>query len=96
VPAAAGSSAVAFVNNYSWHRLWTFRARPGDLNDQGLRFLVISVGNLGANLLLLNCAVALGVEKVLAEAIVSVVLMPLSFVCTRAWAFRSAQPVAGG
>jgi dolichol-phosphate mannosyltransferase len=96
VPAAAGSFAMAFANNYSWHRLWTFRARRGDVNEQGLRFLLVSLGNLGANLLLLNCTVALGVGKVPAEAIVIVLLMPVSFICTRRWAFRSPHAVAGG
>jgi dolichol-phosphate mannosyltransferase len=96
VPAAAGSFAVAFTNNYSWHRLWTFRQRRGDRNEQGLRFLLVSLGNLGANLLLLNCTVAVGVGKVPAEAIVSVLLMPLSFICTRVWAFRPPRAVAGG
>ena len=87
LPAAVGSFSVAFVNNYSWHRLWTFRARRGRISDQGLRFLLVSLGNLGANLLLLHWIVGLNVDKVPAEAIASMLVTPVSFLGARMWAF---------
>ena len=87
LPAAVGSFSVAFVNNYSWHRLWTFRARRGRISDQGIRFLLVSLGNLGANLLLLHWLVDLHVDKVLAEAIASVLVTPVSFLGAKVWAF---------
>ena len=39
--AAACSFLVAVTNNYSWNRLWTFRAQRGHAYFQGLRFLVV-------------------------------------------------------
>jgi dolichol-phosphate mannosyltransferase len=87
LPAAVGSFCVAFVNNYSWHRLWTFRAGRGRISDQGLRFLLVSLGNLGANLLLLHWLVSLHVDRLPAEAIATVLVTPMSFLGAKVWAF---------
>lgn len=92
LPAAVGSFTVAFLNNYSWHRLWTFRTSRGRISDQGLRFLLVSLGNLGANLLLLHWLVSLHVDKVPAEAMASVLVTPVSFLGAKVWAF--ARPPA--
>jgi putative flippase GtrA len=94
--AAAGSFAAAVVNNYSWNRRWTFRGRRGRLYDQGLRFLFVSLGALGANLLLLQFIVSLHFGKLPAQAIAIVLITPLSFLGSKAWAFAPAQPIVGG
>jgi putative flippase GtrA len=94
--AAAGSFAVAVVNNYSWNRLWTFRGRRGSLGGQGLRFLVVSLGSLGANLLLLHAMVGLQVGKVPGQAIIIVLVAPMSFLGSKVWAFAQPQPAVGG
>src|ERR687883_477229 len=52
--AAACSFVVAVTNNYTWNRVWTFRGERGHIAYQGLRFLVVSVVSLGANLLILH------------------------------------------
>src|SRR5215510_2484530 len=69
LPAAVCSFAVAVTNNYLWNRLWTFRHQRGHVAYQGLRFLVVSLLALGANLLVLDLLVALGVEKIAGQAI---------------------------
>ena len=58
--AAVGSFLVAVTNNYTWNRIWTFRRQRGHLAYQGLRFLVVSVAALAANLVLLYLLVSLG------------------------------------
>jgi dolichol-phosphate mannosyltransferase len=87
LPAAVCSFAVAFTNNYTWNRLWTFRARQGAITGDGLRYLIVSLCSLGANLLILRALVSLHADKVLAEAMASVLVTPLSFLGSKLWAF---------
>ena len=85
--AATCSFLVAVTNNYTWNRLWTFRGQRGHVAYQGLRFLVVSVLALAANLVVLHFLVRLGTGKVLAQAIAIVLVMPLNFVGNKLWSF---------
>ena len=67
--AAVVSFLVAVSNNYWWNRHWTFRGQRGHFAYQGMRFGVVSAVALGANLGLLRLFVALGVGKVVGQAI---------------------------
>src|SRR5215208_2431760 len=67
--AAVGSFLVAVSNNYWWNRHWTFRSDRGHFAYQGMRFLVVSILALAANLIVLRALVAFGVGKILAQAI---------------------------
>jgi dolichol-phosphate mannosyltransferase len=87
--AAVCSFLVAVTNNYSWNRLWTFRAQRGHVAYQGMRFFVVSAAALVANqlwLLVLLDWFELG--KVLAQAIAIVLVLPLNFVGNKLWSFR--------
>ncbi len=95
LPAAVCSFLVAVTNNYTWNRVWTFRHQRGHFAYQGLRFLVVSVVALGANLLILDVLVGLGVGKIVGQAIAIVLVTPLNFIGNKLWSFRSA-PLAGG
>ena len=86
--AAVGSFLVAVTNNYTWNRLWTFRHNRGHVGVQGARFLVVSVLALVANLVMLQTLVALGVGKILAQAIAIVLVTPVNFVGNKLWTFR--------
>ena len=86
--AAACSFLVAVTNNYVWNRVWTFRGDRGHLAYQGLRFLIVSLIALGANLLILHAFVAAELNKVLAQAIAVVLVTPLNFVGNKLWSFR--------
>ena len=85
--AAVCSFLVAVANNYTWNRQWTFRGQRGHLAYQGIRFLVVSVVALSANLAFLRILVGLGLDKVLAQAIAVVLVMPLNFVGNKLWSF---------
>ena len=86
--AATCSFLVAVTNNYTWNRLWTFRHQRGRVAYQGMRFLVVSVVALLANLLVLRLLVAIGLGKILAQAIAIVLVTPLNFVGNKLWSFR--------
>ena len=88
LPAAACSFVVAVTNNYILNRVWTFRRHRGHLYYQGLRFLVVSLFALGANLAVLRILVALGMGKVVAQAIAIILVTPLNFVGNKLWSFR--------
>ena len=88
IPAAAGSFAVAVTNNYTWNRLWTFSHQRGHVAYQGLRFLVVSLVTLAANIALLRLFVHLSVDKITAQAIAVVLVTPLNFVGNKLWSFR--------
>jgi putative flippase GtrA len=87
IPAAVGSFLVAVTNNYTWNRLWTFRAQRGHVAWQGMRFLVVSTLALGANLLVLHVLVTVGLDERLAQAIAIVLVTPINFVGNKLWSF---------
>jgi len=87
---AAGtvSFLVAVTSNYTWNRLWTFRDQRGHVGVQGMRFFVVSLVSLGANLVLLQLLITLGTTKVVGQAIAIVLVTPLNFVGNKLWSFR--------
>jgi dolichol-phosphate mannosyltransferase len=86
--AATISFLVAVANNYTWNRLWTFRHQRGHYAYQGMRFLVVSVVALCANLIVLHTLVKAGLAEVPAQAIAVVLVTPLNFVGNKLWSFR--------
>ena len=88
LPAATISFLVAVTNNYLWNRLWTFRHQRGHVAYQGMRFLVVALVALVANLVCLRLLVGLGLGKILAQAIAIVLVTPLNFVGNKLWSFR--------
>jgi putative flippase GtrA len=89
LPAAACSFFVAVTNNYAWNRIWTFRHERGHMAYQGLRFLVVSILALGANLLILEALVGVGVGKIVAQAVAIILVTPLNFVGNKLWSFKT-------
>jgi dolichol-phosphate mannosyltransferase len=88
LPAAVCSFVVAVSNNYFWNRLWTFRSSRGHVYHQGMRFLVVSLAALGLNLAILRLLVALGADKILAQAVAIALVTPFSFSANKLWSFR--------
>ncbi len=86
--AATCSFFVAVTNNYLWNRVWTFRHQRGHFAYQGMRFLVVALVALVANLVVLRLLVALDVGKILAQAIAIVLVTPLNFIGNKLWSFR--------
>jgi putative flippase GtrA len=86
--AATASFLVAVTNNYTWNRLWTFRGQRGHVAYQGLRFLIVALCALAANLLILDLLIWFGLPKIPAQAIAIVLVMPLNFVGNKLWSFR--------
>jgi putative flippase GtrA len=87
--AASVSFLVAVSNNYLLNRLWTFRHERGHVGYQGMRFLVVSLVALGANLLILHLLVAVGTGKIVAQAIAIILVTPLNFIGNKLWSFRT-------
>jgi len=87
--AATCSFLVAVTSNYTWNRFWTFSEHRGHVGVQGMRFLVVSLVALAANLLVLHVLIAnAGLDKLLAQAIAIVLVTPLNFVGNKLWSFR--------
>jgi putative flippase GtrA len=91
--AATCSFLVAVTSNYTWNRLWTFREHRGHFGIQGMRFLVVSLAALGANLAVLHLLVVYGgLGRLVGQAVAIVVVTPLNFVGNKLWSFRRAKP----
>jgi putative flippase GtrA len=86
--AATCSFLVAVTCNYILNRLWTFRDRRAGVAAQGMRFFVVSLASLGANLVMLQILITLGASKVVGQAIAIVLVTPLNFVGNKLWSFR--------
>src|SRR5438046_8274654 len=78
--AATCSFLVAVTSNYTWNRLWTFHDRRGGVAAQGMRFLIVSLACLGANLLVLHLLITLGLGKLVGQAVAIALVTPLNFV----------------
>ena len=90
--AATCSFLVAVTSNYTLNRIWTFREHRGHVGIQGMRFLVVSLGALGANLVVLHLLFAYGdLPKLPAQAVAIVAVTPLNFVGNKLWSFRRAK-----
>ncbi len=86
--AATCSFFVAVTNNYLLNRIWTFRHRRGHFAYQGMRFLVVALLSLSANLVILRVLVAFGVGKIAAQAVAIILVTPMNFVGNKLWSFR--------
>lgn len=86
--AATVSFLVAVTNNYTWNRLWTFRGQRGHVAYQGIRFLVVAVCALAANLVILEALIAVGLDKIPAQAVAIILVTPLNFIGNKLWSFR--------
>jgi dolichol-phosphate mannosyltransferase len=86
--AATGSFVVAATNNYTWNRLWTFRGQRGHLVYQGMRFFAVSTAAYLANIGVLSALIALGLGKIVAQAVAIVLVTPLNFIGNKLWSFR--------
>jgi putative flippase GtrA len=86
--AATVSFLVAVTNNYTWNRLWTFRGHRGHVAYQGIRFLIVAICALAANLIVLEALVWSDLPKVPAQAIAIILVTPLNFVGNKLWSFR--------
>ena len=90
--AATFSFLVAVTSNYTWNRIWTFREHRGHLGIQGMRFFLVSLAALGANLVALHLLIAYGgLGKLVAQAVAIVAVTPLNFVGNKLWSFRRAK-----
>jgi putative flippase GtrA len=53
-----------------------------------MRFFVVSLASLGANLVLLELLVTAGTSKFVGQAIAIVLVTPLNFIGNKLWSFR--------
>jgi putative flippase GtrA len=86
--AAVCSFLVAVTSNYTWNRFWTFRDQRGHVGVQGMRFFIVSLASLGANLVLLQILITAGTSKFAGQAIAIVLVTPLNFIGNKLWSFR--------
>ena len=86
--AATGSFFVAVTSNYLLNRAWTFRDRRAGVAAQGMRFFVVALASLGANLVVLHLLITLGLGKLAGQAVAIVLVTPLNFVGNKLWSFR--------
>ncbi|HYF28655.1 MAG TPA: GtrA family protein [Baekduia sp.] len=80
---------VAVVNNFFWHRHWTFEAQHGHAGFQAARFVTVSVTAfvVGIGMLWTLVDVA-GLPEVGAQAVSLAVAAPVTFLVNRFWSFR--------
>jgi putative flippase GtrA len=86
--AATCSFLVAVASNYTLNRHWTFRERRRGVAAQGMRFFIVSLASLGANLIVLHLLITVGLGKLVGQAVAIVLVTPLNFVGNKLWSFR--------
>jgi putative flippase GtrA len=87
---AAGIALVASVSaGFLLYRHWIFVASHGHPGHQAARFLVLNLGAMGLSVLFLHEGIALGIDKVPAQAIALAMITPVTFFGNRLWSFRA-------
>jgi hypothetical protein len=71
-------------------------SEPACVYDQGIRFLVVSLCSLGANLALLHALVDLHADKLVAQRTAIVLATPVNFLGSKLSAVARPQPAAAG
>lgn len=90
--AATVSFVLGFGFNFAANRFWTFTAGAGAAGRQLFRFTIVAAIILGLDLALLRLAVeVLGVGSFVAQAVVILLLAPLSYFLNRLWTFRLSE-----
>jgi len=90
--ASAIGFAVGATNGFLLNRRWTFRDHVGD-SLTPVRWAVVQGGGLAVNEVLLYLLVDQGkVDKLLAQAMATVVVTVSTFIVNRAWTFRMHPP----
>jgi len=86
--AAVSSYAIGFSFNFLANRHWTFAAGEGRLDHQFVRFSILAGVILALDLALLKVAIGgLRINAVLAQAVVILLLAPVSFLGNLLWSF---------
>ncbi len=94
IAASAIGFAVGAVNGFLLNRAWTFRGHRGD-SLTPLRWCVVQGCGLLANLGLVYVFVSdAGLDKLLAQAFATSVVVVLTFFANRAWTFKDRVPGA--
>ena len=94
--AATASFCVAAFSNYVLNRRWTFGEYRRGFARQGVRFLVVSVFALSANLAFLDLLVVGGLDPIPAQLLAIVLVTPLSFLGNKLWTFRVGESPSEG
>jgi putative flippase GtrA len=89
VAAAIVAGVLALVSNFVLNRTWTFEAGGADLGRHLRMYVVVVAVFFAAQIAVLSLLVALGVPKVLAEALSVVAVVPANFVAQRRLVFRA-------
>jgi putative flippase GtrA len=92
------ASAIGFIvgatNGFLLNRRWTFAGHVGDAYTP-LRWAVVQSGGLGINLILLYLLVHdAHLDKLLAQALATIVVTITTFLINRAWTFRHAPSLS--
>jgi putative flippase GtrA len=101
--ASALAYAIGGINGYVLNRRWTFAATAISHASSATRYAAVQIGALVGNLVLLYILVhLLGVETIVGQAIVVVVVFLATFAANRIWSFAhrgspelAPHPVAG-
>jgi putative flippase GtrA len=88
IPAAIIAFAIAWLNNFLLNRHWTFRRADEAMVGQGVRYLLVCLVALAANLLILHLLVDAGLGEIYSQALAIVLVTPLSYLLSRRWSFR--------
>jgi putative flippase GtrA len=88
VAASGIGFAIGAVNGYLWNRAWTFKGHVGDALTPVRWFVVQGCGlllDLGLVYLLVD---GTGMDKLLGQAVTTVVVTVITFFVNRAWTFK--------
>jgi dolichol-phosphate mannosyltransferase len=78
---------VAWTSNFVLNRYWTFDAGHRPALRQGVKYLLVSLIALGANLVVLHFLIEAGLAETPAQALAILLVTPVSFLLSRRWSF---------
>jgi len=89
LPASALSFFISIINNFFWHKYWTFRDLSYPYERQFVSFFVISVINMGITVLCMYFFVdAAHIWYMFSKVITSIIVLAFSYTANRIFTFK--------
>lgn len=80
---------IATINSYTWNSRWVFKYNGKDQKETTTKFIVLNLVGLALNTIILYLLVDLiGLNKLIALVITTVIVMIINYIVNKIWVFK--------
>lgn len=80
---------IATINSYIWNSRWVFKYKGEDKKETTTKFILLNLVGLALNTMILYLLVDLiGLNKLIALVITTVIVMVINYIVNKIWVFK--------